>query len=1093
MSNSKNKTPKLYHQSSQTTVHSVNSLTSNQTPNTTQIQNTVSPHVLIPQHSHPLGEHVKRVFSVDDGPEEIEQDIRNYQTNASVFTGTATNNNNSSFSLGANKTVYPVPQRLVNMTASSSSQRIPSRRSPRPLRYPSETSVPMVSQPNTGSTLSKSNSNTPNVEPNNNANANTNVTNANATNNNTTNNNTNVNKSCSKHHLTEEEEEEIVAEVLAHTLQTLPSPTNIHHADYFNASDIINMQNPTISNDQVSMTSSLESYTLRERQDAINETHPFGIRIWKPALYKKKRSVQSAAAEDIHETKLKKITWFVKISNFVWLSTLGLLLFIIYSIAALLVLTLGLFTKSAREYASVFFNLAKYLLWPFGKVVFLVTNERYWEEDKDEGISVQQFYKWATSYKNRLFFHQSQTQSTDPLLHNTSLNHPSYDSIQRYMSTQQSSPNPTNSGNNNTSANARVPTTNQTHSIPMNQQFSQSTMRSYPNINDPLNSDGNSNLGDDTANNNGANRRYFGRGNWTFGRIIFYICFHLFVQPIGLLLSLITWLFVFTIPMSNILWNLMYHCRKHPLALGFKSLKNNSSSSRSIMNTSDDKNILLCTFRAAGWHYYKFTVDGTNVIVVNLISIVFFTIFDFYVLKNILQLESALTNPSNIFVLCLASIIPLAFYIGQAVASISAQTSMGLGAVLNAFFSTIVEIYLYCVALNQNKGRLVEGSIVGSILGAILLLPGLSMCGGALKRKTQRYNPASAGVSSALLIFSMIVMSVPTIFFELYSGYEVICDNRGEINSDIKSEQSYPLSFQTAFMAIREEKCYFNRPPLKYNNMFTHVLIPLSVACTIALFLAYSIGLWFTLRTHAKLIWQLPIADQQSQLAPLSQTQSQTASQAQLQGNNNTNKNTGTTNELVPEISITNNNCANAVHQDGGHDAPNWSRSKSTLILLFATLLYAMIAEILVDCVDTVLEDFPSLDPKILGLTIFALVPNTTEFLNAISFAINGNVALSMEIGSAYALQVCLLQIPALVIYSIFYTWNMNHSKVDISNQMFALIFERWDFFSLISSTLLFTYLYAEGKSNYFKGSMMVLLYFVIILSFYFQGVVEGL
>lgn len=33
----------------------------------------------------------------------------------------------------------------------------------------------------------------------------------------------------------------------------------------------------------------------------------------------------------------------------------------------------------------------------------------------------------------------------------------------------------------------------------------------------------------------------------------------------------------------------------------------------------------------------------------------------------------------------------------------------------------------------------------------------------------------------------------------------------------------------------------------------------------------------------------------------------------------------------------------------------------------------------------------------------------------------NGNIALSMEIGSAYALQVCLLQIPALVLYSAIY------------------------------------------------------------------------
>lgn len=92
--------------------------------------------------------------------------------------------------------------------------------------------------------------------------------------------------------------------------------------------------------------------------------------------------------------------------------------------------------------------------------------------------------------------------------------------------------------------------------------------------------------------------------------------------------------------------------------------------------------------------------------------------------------------------------------------------------------------------------------------------------------------------------------------------------------------------------------------------------------------------------------------------------------------------------------------------------------------------------------VDVVLEG-SGIDEKFLGITIFALVPNTTEFMNAMSFALNGNIALScvpsflflstslillvglfrfsMEIGSAYALQVCLLQIPAMVAFSALY------------------------------------------------------------------------
>ncbi|CAB4253510.1 similar to Saccharomyces cerevisiae YNL321W VNX1 Calcium/H+ antiporter localized to the endoplasmic reticulum membrane [Maudiozyma barnettii] len=843
--------------------------------------------------------------------------------------------------------------------------------------------------------------------------------------------------------------------------------------------------------DRHSRASSMESLTLKERQDAINKTHPFGIRIWKPALYKKQRSVQKAADEDIHETKFKTITLGVHLTNIIWSMTCGLMLCIICYLAAFLVMIIGLGTKSTRDYAGVFCKLGIYLLWPFGKVVYLNPDEHYLQEDKDEGISVQQFYGWVTSYSNKLFFHKNQSMESNhlnPPQNNTngndqniqpvnSLSYPSYGSIQTYINSQ-----------NQVSGSNIDQNTSSVHHNPLGES---SPATEGPNMGDSTNFSSNPNQ-----------RRYFGRGEWTLGRILFYALFHLIFEPITLILCLLTWLCVFTIPMSSILWNLLYHCRKHPLALGFKYIKTSSDQTRPMIMKSnnhlptvrtlrnelnnhlatgtssaryinqqqyqgneddyDNRNILLCTFRCAGWHYYKYTVDGTNIIVVNLISLVFFTIFDFYFMKESWNLNFWFTNESSIFILCLASIIPLAFYIGQAVASISAQTSMGVGAVINAFFSTIVEIFLYCVALKGHKGQLVEGSMIGSILGAVLLLPGLSMCGGALNRKTQRYNPASAGVSSALLIFSMIVMFVPTMLYEIYGSYTVICRDK---DSNVLSEDS--ISMKTITMAVTLSQCYFTRPPLKYNKMFRNVIQPMSVSCAIILFLAYAIGLWFTLRTHAKMIWQLPISDPPKEqhleeALPLTSTQSNIKTKAAV-GNDD----------------------------QGSHEAPNWSRSKSTWILLIATLLYAVIAEILVSCVDAVLKDFPGLDPKFLGLTIFALVPNTTEFLNAISFAMHGNVALSMEIGSAYALQVCLLQIPALVLYSIMYTWNIDQAAINIREQMFPLVFPKWDLIGSMASVFMFTYLYAEGKSNYFKGSMLILLYIIIVFGFWFQGVIE--
>ena len=101
----------------------------------------------------------------------------------------------------------------------------------------------------------------------------------------------------------------------------------------------------------------------------------------------------------------------------------------------------------------------------------------------------------------------------------------------------------------------------------------------------------------------------------------------------------------------------------------------------------------------------------------------------------------------------------------------------------------------------------------------------------------------------------------------------------------------------------------------------------------------------------------------------------------------------------------------------------------------------------------------------------------------------NGNIALSMEIGSAYALQVCLLQIPALVLFSA-----LNAAFVDGGDAVektFSLIFPQWDMVTVILCVFLLSYMYGEGKSNYFKGSILLLSYLVVIVGFWFSGMTD--
>ncbi|EHY59984.1 hypothetical protein HRR83_006345 [Exophiala dermatitidis] len=896
--------------------------------------------------------------------------------------------------------------------------------------------------------------------------------------------------------------------------------------------------------------SDAESFTLKDRQLAINETHPFGIRIWKPALYKKNRSVEKGAEEDIHSSPSQIVSKWLWAFNCLWTILFGWWLAAAAALASL-VCYLFAFDPSAAAYGSVFWGLAGYLFWPFGKFVKLEQDENYADEDEGEGRSISEYERWQSGdlEYGRLMFGPH-------MMHSGSI-------VGRRRNS--------------------VDSANETDSL--------------------LARSGRSDL-EDPGVHFKAKRRLFGRGQWTLGRVIFFIFFYFFVAPLMLTVSMICWFMVFWIPMGRVTLILFYHLRKRPLSLTFHR---DVSAARSSTRPSS---ILLCTYRAVGIKYWKYTVDGTNIFLINFLAVVVLVILDYFILKQALGLNIWLTSPALLFVLALVSIIPLAYFIGQAVASISAQSSMGMGAAVNAFFSTVVEVYLYCIALNEGKGPLVEGSIIGSIFAGILLLPGLSMCFGAIRRKTQRFNVKSAGATSTMLLFAVIAAFGPTLFYKIYGSHELICKSCAAADLDNPRDC---------------RQCYFRQVPAVTDEFFVKAVRPYSWVAAAFLFSSYIIGLLFTLRTHAAIIWTTeieekkpPQAAQTADVSPMDTRHQSVVNSQQFQqngsyvprsairesqlykrilgqslrsagladGDGTAEQETSTANApsqthgldppnkndlphvvppksshgseatqspslrpVVPGLSEEDNNnlvrqvaemaataatvaardavnhpraasyqathsfkpdtvrtskpaltrtstavedvytnavAEQAVHGDiGGHDAPNWSRTKSSVILLTATVAYAIVAEVLVDTVDVVLNSI-EIDEKFLGITLFALVPNTTEFLNAISFAMNGNIALSMEIGLAYALQVCLLQIPALVLFSALHGQLLDPR--DLLDHTFNLIFPQWDMVTVILCVFLLSYLIQEGKSNYFKGSILVLTYLVVVLGFYFSG-----
>lgn len=60
-----------------------------------------------------------------------------------------------------------------------------------------------------------------------------------------------------------------------------------------------------------------------------------------------------------------------------------------------------------------------------------------------------------------------------------------------------------------------------------------------------------------------------------------------------------------------------------------------------------------------------------------------------------------------------------------------------------------------------------------------------------------------------------------------------------------------------------------------------------------------------------------------------------------------------------------------------------------------------------------------------------------------------------------------------------------------VADRCIALIFPQWDMVTVILCVFLLSYMYGEGKSNYFKGSILILSYLVVVVGFYFSGYID--
>jgi Ca2+:H+ antiporter len=177
-----------------------------------------------------------------------------------------------------------------------------------------------------------------------------------------------------------------------------------------------------------------------------------------------------------------------------------------------------------------------------------------------------------------------------------------------------------------------------------------------------------------------------------------------------------------------------------------------------------------------------------------------------------IALELAHAGPVLVFSAAALGVIPCAAVMGEATEAIAARTGPGIGGFMNVTFGNAPELIIAFFALLEGLQEVVKASIVGSIMGNVLLVLGAAMVVGGWKRDKQTFNRTAANAQSAMLLLALAALLFPALFQLIHGGgLPGVGEERVDFGSDLEK-----LSFGVA----------------------------------IILLLSYLAGLWFSLKTH---------------------------------------------------------------------------------------------------------------------------------------------------------------------------------------------------------------------------------------------------
>jgi len=121
-------------------------------------------------------------------------------------------------------------------------------------------------------------------------------------------------------------------------------------------------------------------------------------------------------------------------------------------------------------------------------------------------------------------------------------------------------------------------------------------------------------------------------------------------------------------------------------------------------------------------------------------------------------------SANAIFWLNFFAIVPLASLLAFATEELSENVGQTIGGLLNATFGNAVELIVSIIALKEKQIRIVQASMLGSILSNLLLVLGCCFIAGGITRVQQTFNQTVAQTMSSLMALATAGLLIPAAF-----------------------------------------------------------------------------------------------------------------------------------------------------------------------------------------------------------------------------------------------------------------------------------------------------------------------------------------